>query len=95
MTIPPSIVWVQVAGRGGWGVPIILPVVLVWPVAVALWLVTLPVRAVVALALRRRGLGRSLLLGPPAVFRVLCALRGLRLDVGREKRRRVVRIGVI
>lgn len=94
MTIPPSIVWVWVAGRGGWGLPIILPVVLVWPVVVAAWLAALPVLAVVALALRRRGLGRSLLLGPPAVFRAFCALRGLRLDVGLEKQG-VVRIGVI
>ena len=75
MMIPPSIVWAWVAGRGGWGVPIILPVVLVWPV----W---------------RRGRGRSLLLGPPAVFRDFCALRGFRLDVSREEKISV-RIGVI
>ncbi len=92
--IPPSIVWAWVAGRGGWGVPIILPVVLVWPVAVALWLAALPVLAVVALALWRRGRGRSLLLGPPAVFRDFCALRGFRLDVSREEKISV-RIGVI
>jgi hypothetical protein len=94
MTIPPSIVWVWVAGRGGWGVPIILPVVLVWPVVVALWLVALPVLAAAALALRRCGRGRGLLLGPLAVFRVFCAMRGFRLNVSREEKMSV-RIWVI
>ncbi len=89
MLIPPSIVWIR-AGR----MPIVLPVMMVWPIAVALWLALLPVLAVVAVTrcCRHAGAGRAprlnsrtLLLGGPLLFSVYCRLRGLRVQVRRTE----------
>jgi hypothetical protein len=83
MLIPPSIVWIRAAR-----VPVVLPVILIWPIAVALWLTLLPVLAVVAAKRRFRPAGRAprlssrmLLLGGPLLFNAFCRLRGLRVQV--------------
>jgi hypothetical protein len=92
MLIPPSILWIR-ARR----VPIVLPVILIWPIAVVLWLALLPMLAVVAATRCGRSDGdgragqeprlssRALLLGGPLLFNVFCRLRGLSVQVRRTE----------
>ena len=82
---PPSILrirrWQAARRRRGlW-----LPLVLVWPLAAALWLVCLPIILVVTLIRSPRRVGRALLFGP-RLFAAFCATRGLHVEVRQDDR---------
>jgi hypothetical protein len=80
MMCPPSIMWVRIRNRrrrfGLW-----LPLFLIWPVVLVLGLVLLPLLLICAAVLWPTGWGRPLLLGGPVIFSLLCALRGLKVEV--------------
>ncbi len=67
-----------------------LPLFLLWPAAVLIALIVYPVLLVAAIILWRKGLGKTLLLSGPHLFRLFCGLRGLRVDVKQERQRVVV-----
>jgi hypothetical protein len=63
-----------------------LPLFLVWFVLVVLLLALLPLLLIAALVLLIVGLGRLVRLAP-VVYRCLCALHGLRVDVRQSQER--------
>jgi len=83
MIYPPSVLRVRIHNRrhhfGLW-----LPLFIIGPLLLVLWLVLLPLLLIAAVALWYRGWGRPLLIGGPALFLLLCALRGLKIEVGQE-----------
>ncbi len=58
-----------------------LPLFLIWPLVALLALALSPLIAVLAMVMCRRGRGKALLLTIPALFRVFCNLRGLRVEI--------------
>ena len=58
-----------------------LPLFLIWPLVALLVLASSPLIAVLAMVMWRRGRGKALLLAIPALFRVFCNLRGLRVEI--------------
>lgn len=83
MILPPSILRLRIRGEGHrfglW-----LPLILVWPIFLALALALAPLVLVTAAVLWPMGWGRSLLLVGPAIVRIFCSLRGLEIDVQDE-----------
>ena len=80
MIIPPMLLRVRVQnGRRRFG--LWLPLFLLWPPVFLLGLALIPLVLVLAGMLWPWGWGRPLLLTGPAIFRLFCALRGLRVDV--------------
>ena len=80
MIIPPLLLRVRVqSDRRRFG--LWLPLFLLWPPVFLFGLALFPLVLVVAVVLWPWGWGRTLLLIGPATFRLVCALRGLRVDV--------------
>ena len=61
--------------------PVWLPLFLLWPVAAAVIIVLAPLVLLAALILRPLGWGKLVLISGPMFFGVLCALRGLELNL--------------
>ena len=80
MMLPPSILRVRVLDDDS-RVSLWIPLILVWPLVVVIYLLFLPCIIVAAILTWRRGWGRPILLGGPALFRVYCSLRGLEINV--------------
>ena len=78
MTFPPSLVRVRFRNPGRY-IGLWLPVILVWPFAVLLGLLLLPLVLAASIVLWPKGLGKVLLLAGPRFFLLFCALRGLRI----------------
>lgn len=78
MILPPSILRLRLRRPKRRGVNLVLPLILIWPIVLALALVLWPVGLVVAV---RYGKLRAAVRALPCVFIVMCALRGLRIDV--------------
>ena len=80
MTWPPSVMRLHLAGpKRTWR--LWLPIVLVWPIALALGVALAPLVLLAALLLAPRGKGRSAILLGPWLFYTFCCLRGLRVQV--------------
>jgi hypothetical protein len=77
-------------GRRGRGFGLWLPLFIVWPPIALLALALSPLVVVLAALLWPTGWGRPLLLAGPSLFRLFCALRGLRLDVESSSQRVVI-----
>lgn len=80
MMLPPSILRVRVLDDDS-RVSLWIPLILVWPLVVVIYLLFLPCIIVAAILTWRRGWGRPILLGGPALFRLYCSLRGLEINV--------------
>ena len=80
MMFPPSILRVRILDDDS-RVNLWIPLVIVWPIVVVLYLLFLPCIIVASILTWRGGRGRLILLGGPALFRLYCALRGLEIDV--------------
>lgn len=80
MMWPPSVLRLRIHSRrrhfGLW-----LPLFLIWPLLVVLFLLLSPLVLAVAIILWRTNWGKLLLLGGPRLFFLFCALRGLKADV--------------
>ncbi len=85
MMLPPSILRVRVLDDDS-RVSLWIPLILVWPLVAALYLLLLPFVLIAAVLTWRRGWGKAILLGGPVLFRLYCALRGLRVDMTESKR---------
>ena len=86
MMWPPWMLRVSIRNRdrriGLW-----LPLFLAWPLMLILTMALLPVVLLLLLLLWPVGRGRSLLRAGPVLFELLCALRGLLIDVESPTRR--------
>ena len=79
MIWPPSIVRIH-AGKDGERRPAVwLPLVVMWPPALAVGILLAPLVALVALLLWPFGKGKGVLLLGPLAFHAFCRLRGLRV----------------
>jgi len=58
-----------------------LPLFLIWPLVLILGLALWPQLLIGAIIFWKKGWSKLLLLGGPAIFRFLCTLRGLKVDV--------------
>ena len=61
--------------------PVWLPLFLLWPVAAAVIIVLAPLVLLAALILRPLGWGKLVLISGPMFLGVLCALRGLEVNL--------------
>ena len=84
MMFPPSILRVRVLDKDS-RVSLWIPLILIWPLVLALYVLFLPCIVVAAIMMWRRGWGRQILLVGPALFRLYCDLRGLKIDVTEPK----------
>ena len=84
MMFPPSILRVRVLDKDS-RVSLWIPLILIWPLVGALYVLFLPCIVVVAIVTWRRGWGRQILFVGPALFRLYCDLRGLKIDVTEPK----------
>lgn len=58
-----------------------LPLFLIIPVALVVFIILLPLILLAAILLWHRGWGKPVLLAPWAAWRIFCATRGLKVDV--------------
>ena len=58
-----------------------LPLILIWPIVLALGIVLFPIVAIVALALWPTGAGKPILVLGPRLFGLFCRLRGLHVEI--------------
>lgn len=83
MMFPPSILRLRIHNKqhkfGLW-----LPLFLLWPLLLVLGILLLPLLLIAAVILSYRGWGIPLLLTGPAIFGLLCALRGLKVEIGQN-----------
>lgn len=80
MIWPPSLLGFSIRnanrGFGFW-----FPLFLIWPLMIVAALVMVPLVFLLSLMLWPSGWGRAILLTGPWLFRMLCALRGLVIDI--------------
>lgn len=84
MMFPPSMLRVRVLDKDS-RVSLWIPLILVWPLVLGLYLLLVPCIVVAAIVTWRSGWGRQILFGGPALFRLYCDLRGLKIDVTEPK----------
>ena len=84
MMFPPSLLRVRVLDKGS-RVNLWIPLILVWPLVLMLYLLLLPCIVVAAIVTWSSGWGRQILFGGPFLFRLYCDLRGLKIDVTEPK----------
>jgi hypothetical protein len=69
-----------------------LPLFLIWPLMLMIFLALSPLVLVLAVVLWPSGMGKPLLFAGPVLFRVLCALRGLEVNVEQPSERVLISI---
>jgi hypothetical protein len=83
MMCPPSLLRLRIRNErhrfGLW-----LPLFLIWPLVLVLGLALWPLLLIASFVLWDRGWGKPLLLGGPALFELLCALRGLKVNIKQD-----------
>jgi hypothetical protein len=84
MNYPPVLLRLNISGKRRFS--LWLPLFLLWPVAAAVAIVLAPLVLLAALILRPFVWGKLLLLSGPMLFGVLCALRGLELELNQGNR---------
>jgi hypothetical protein len=84
MNYPPVLMRLGIYGRRRF--VLWLPLFLLWPVAAAVAIVLAPLVLLLALILRPLGWGKPVLLSGPLILGILCALRGLELNLDRGSR---------
>ena len=83
MMFPPSILRLRIHNKQH-NFSLWLPLFLLWPLLLVLGLLLLPLLLIAAVILSYRGWGIPLLLAGPAIFGLLCALRGLKVEIGQN-----------
>ena len=81
MSLPPSYIRVRTTGGGRKRRNLRLPMILIWPLAAALWAALLPLILLVTLLCGRFRRAKALLMLGPQAFGLYCALRGLHVHV--------------
>ena len=90
MIYPPSTIRLRISDEGR-RFGIWLPLILIWPVILALAIAVVPIIFLAVVVLWPLGWGRPLLLGGPVMFRIFCSLRGLEVNVQDGSQRVYVR----
>ena len=89
MSIPPCLIHVRIHKRqhnfGLW-----LPLFLAWLIVAVFALALLPVFLILLLLCWSSGWGKLILLLGPRIYSMLCALKGLKLDINRQSEQVVV-----
>ena len=80
MMWPPSLLRIFIHEDGHRRVNLWLPLILLWPLVLALGIALAPIALIVACCWPR-GLGKTILFGGPRLFSLFCALRGLDVQV--------------
>ena len=80
MMCPPSILRVRIHNQR-WHFGLWLPLFLVWPFVLVFGLVLWPILLVSTAVFWGKGWGKLVLLGGPALLGLLCAMRGLNVEV--------------
>ena len=80
MMFPPSMLRVRVLDEDS-RVSLWIPLIVLWPLVLALYVLLLPCIVVTAIVTWRNGWGKTILFGVPFLFRLYCDLRGLKVDV--------------
>lgn len=80
MNWPPLLLHLRLPSKEGF-VGLWLPWFLVYPILLALMLIALPFILVAAIFLVPAGRGRPLLMAGPFIWRLLFAMRGLKMDI--------------
>ena len=81
MMWPPSLARVRVVEKGRKKVGLCLPLILIWPPLLILGIALAPLVVICAPLICSRGNRRAVVLVGPRLFRIFCALRGLRVEV--------------
>ena len=89
MIWPPSLLRVKIR-NGNQGFGLWLPLLIIWPPLLLLGLATAPIVIVVAALLWPLGLGRTVMLTGPLLFRLFCSLRGLEIAAAGPKERVII-----
>ena len=84
MMFPPSIMRVRVLDEDS-RVSLWIPLVLIWPLVLMFYVLLLPCIVVGAVVTWRSGWGKPILFLGPALFRLYCDLRGLKINVTEPK----------
>ena len=92
MMVPPSILRLLVCRPGRRRINLWIPVFMIWPGLVGLWVALLPVHLLLGAALWRTGAGKWILCGPPRAFAVFCCARGLEMSFENVTERVVVQL---
>ena len=92
MIWPPSVMRVRLVKAGRKRCSLWLPLILIWPIVLALGIALSPIVAIVALALWPTGAGRPILLLGPRLFVLFCRLRGLRVEIEKKDESVVIRL---
>ncbi len=83
MMFPPSILRLRIHNQQH-HFSLWLPLFLLWPLLLVLGLLLLPLLLIAAVILSYRGWGIPLLLLGPTIFGLLCAMRGLKVEIGKN-----------
>jgi len=89
MNKPPFIIRLSIPLRNG-TLRLWLPLFLIYPFLAVLALILLPLVLVAALLLLPMGWSRKIVLVGPYLFRVICALRGLEVNIQQRKKQVLV-----
>ena len=81
MILPPVYLRLLVVKDGRRKRNLRLPLVLFWPIALALWLVLMPLALVAALLARSLRLAKAYIVAPAVVFYLACCTRGLTVQI--------------
>ena len=87
MNAPPLIMGLHVKREGRMGIRLWLPLFLVYPLLVVLALLLLPLLLIVALLLLPLGWSWAVIMVCPRLYGVICALRGLKVDIKKKDER--------
>jgi hypothetical protein len=90
--IPPAIIRVRIADEYGKRFGLWLPMFLLWPFALAVFLVLLPFLIIAEVVLTLVGAGFHPLLAMLGLFGLISALRGTRVDVASPGSRKQVKV---
>ncbi len=91
MIWPPSVLRLRIHNQrrhfGLW-----LPLFLIWPLMLVIFLALSPLILVLAIILWPSGMGKPILLAGPVLFRIFCALRGFEVNVEQPSERVLISI---
>jgi len=76
--IPPMLMKLRLKEEGKRGIRLWLPLILLWPVALLVFLLVLPFLVLVSVFHSK---SRRMIIALPSLYRMICSLRGLRVEV--------------
>ena len=86
MNAPPLLIKISIPFESSTG-RLWLPLFLIYPFLAVLALILLPLVLVAALLLWPMGWSRTVILAGPYLYRLICALRGLEVDIQQKNKR--------